>query len=138
MVLLHHFHAGLCFEHGLEHVHFHAKVAEDNPLVLCGRVTDNVPECVELCTAAFPIWPGIEGLECMLPCGNVDLRMQGELAEAHEEFEAFNGCAAAVCLECLPAAADYASHAEIEVLFLFCVEGNADCHIFGLGRGVLD
>ena len=80
VVLLYHFHAGLCIEHGLEHIHLHAKVAKDNPLVLSGRVADNVPECVELCTAAFPVWPGIEMFEGVFPCGDVDLRVQGELA----------------------------------------------------------
>ena len=60
------------------------------------------------------------------------------MAEAHEEFEAFNGSAAAVCLECFPAAADYASHAKIKVLFLFCIERDADCHVLWLGRCIFD
>lgn len=113
----------------LQHVHLVMELAEDNPAAGLGTGLDLGAEDRELGGRAVPVIAVVAG-PLALARVDVDLRMERELAEAHQEHE--EGLDVVV-LESLPPAGQSALDATVEVLLVLGLEVQA--LLLDLGRG---
>lgn len=99
---------------GLEDVDLVVKLAEDDPPCTGRGSLDLVAESHELGAVPLPVAAAV-GRIVLFDGVDIHLRVQGDLAKAHEEKEA-HLCAAGVVLESAPAADDGALNALVELL----------------------
>jgi len=140
VILLNELHSGLGPEHVLQHVHLVVKVAEDNPLMASLRLAHQLLQHVELGRRPLPIRPGIQTLQGGLSRGNVHLRMQRQLPQAHEELELLKRLTlpTTVGLQGLPPPADDTCHTLVELALFLRVEVHRDSLVLRSRRGIGD
>ena len=117
---------GLRFEFGLQELHFGVKVAEDDPLRADLRELEDL---FELRSRSYPVRAIVDiPRHRLLSRFNVNLRVDAQLSEAHEELEAHQSLASAhaVSFNRLPALHDGTRHADVELVFVRSHERERD------------
>ena len=101
-----------------QQLHLLVEVAEDDPLLRNRIMLDKTADALKLRAGVNPVGATVEGAQLVPPALNINLRVEADLAETHDETETAKSISTAICELRLPPANHLALDSTVELCLI--------------------